>query len=130
MCCRQKSINTTTKIKIKHNNSCRNWKSNSGTLSIPTRRCVTTALPNQLKVAIVVKIFNCLTHLMGRNVKCLWATPFQHIHVFCNILTCMKNYSIVVVVVVVVVVVFCFLVLTITTSGNMYNWKRTKSVLK
>ena len=62
--------------------------------SCPQGGCVTTSPQSQLRISIVVKLFNCFD-AMGRNVNKqnrMWATYFQQIHFFCNILTCMNNF--------------------------------------
>jgi len=89
----KKSKNTTTKQNIKHKSLCRSRELNLGTLAAQSG-CVTSAPPSQLRVTIVVKLFNCFD-AMGRNVKKtpnLRATLFKQIQFFCNILTCMGIY--------------------------------------
>jgi len=57
--------------------------------------CVTTAPPSQLRVTIVVKLFNCFDAL-GRNVnkhsRICGPHHFNKFIFFCNIFACMENY--------------------------------------
>ena len=62
---------------------------------------VRSAPPSQLRASVVVKLFNCYD-AMGRNANKqnrmnefanLPATQFQQFYFFCNIFTCMDNYS-------------------------------------
>jgi len=55
--------------------------------------CFTTAPPSQLRVVIVVKLFNCFD-AMGRNVNKQSQICGKHIFnkfIFCYIFTCMNN---------------------------------------
>ena len=51
--------------------------------------------PSQLRISMVVKVFNCFD-AMGRNInkqsQIFRATHFQQIHFFCNIFTRMENF--------------------------------------
>ena len=58
MCFGEKSkFTTTTKQKIKHKNPCRSRELNTGPLA-PKADAVTTARPSELRVLIVVNLFN------------------------------------------------------------------------
>jgi len=55
--------------------------------------CVTTALPSQLRISILVKLFNCFVAI-DQNVNKQSRICGPHIFniFFCNIFTCINNY--------------------------------------
>ena len=90
-CTQKNRIKTQQQQKIKHNNSC--WALNPVLLLAPSE-CVTSAPPSQLRVSIVVKLFNRFDAI-GRNLnkqsRICGTHFFNEFIFFCNIFTCKDN---------------------------------------
>jgi len=84
---------TTTTTQIKHKNPCRRRESTWDLLH--QSGCVTSAPRSQIRVTIVIKLFNCFD-AMGRNVNKQSRIGGPHIFnkfiFFCRIISCMDNH--------------------------------------
>ena len=61
---KKSKITTTTK----HKNPCQSRELKPGALALKVDTCVTSAPPSQLRISILIKLFNCFD-AMDRNVK-------------------------------------------------------------